>query len=343
MPATRGLTYARLFAKNTFQLRNLFLPSYSGSFTKNERFGLFYFAKCFSSIPLKSEYGDDATKAEEPLYNRRKHFSNKNKIFIGSKSFNHDKDFLSSLMSQFGTVKAVEIPRLNQYTTDEQAPNEYRFGFVTFQDEESYLRAIRAGCVQKDNSYIDIKDVEERNKAANNLSALNTIAIHDLPNSIHIKDLLDHFKSFGDVAFIDLIYNGTIRKTMHKVNFAFVTFKVGGSVIQKVIDSDHNLNSVQYVVSRVDSRTKLKTQKCLSIFVQGIPEEACNEDILYKHFLKDAKVKKIALSRDIDTNAFTGNAFVDFFTQEDAHKAELKIHEIAGVTLNVRALGWLSE
>ena len=257
-------------------------------------------------------------------------------VFIGSKSFKCDEDYLQKLFSQFGPVRSVTIPEKERYLSESHvAENEYRWGFVSFTTKEGMINALNAGSLKLDEiNKIEIKQKNKRGLVQDEYKS--TLMITDLPVSTSVTDIKNLFQPFGAV-FVNYIYNSTTKITGKLVNFAFVVFK-NEECMSKALEAEHSINSFKIVAKKLAPGSKVQPRdRCFKVCLQGIPFAERTEEAIRKYF---ADAKKVYLVLDNVTKVPNGNAIVELASQEAAHEAEEKNIEIAGKLISVKALGW---
>ena len=260
---------------------------------------------------------------------------NKNKIFVGAKNLDYDKNRLKKLFSKFGSIHSVLVPKVKVY---DESPNDdqiYRYAFIFYNHESSARRAVLAGSISDVAKSIEIEikgtDVDPE--------ILRSVIIHDLPDYVKAKDIFNHFKAFGEIELVNFVYNATLNVTGVVKNFALIVFKDKEDA-SKTIETIHVIDSVRYLVTAASKEGKQRKDRCRKVLVKDIPLSECDVSVLKEYFSKIAPLQKVFILRDSTTNMPNGTALVEFLSQDGAQKAEDMVHEIAGVKVLAKALGW---
>lgn len=257
-------------------------------------------------------------------------------VFVGGYGLNWKK--ISDELKQFGKVRSVNIPLKRLYQDEPDKPDRYRYGFVEFESQVSFNKAIQTSSVTTEEG--KTLEIKLRNHKSNvQLENERSIVVENLPENITVDAIVEHFNSLAIVEMVNLIIQP--RRT-DKTDFAIVVFDSNSS-IDNVMQKNHEINGQTLNIKKVEENArKQRRNRARKILLQGV--EDLNADTLKNFFDSISLNAKVFSLKDNTTDQPNGLALVEFNTLDAAASAiDKNPFNIDGHSVEARRLGYSKE
>eukprot|EP01012_Entosiphon_sulcatum_P020165 TRINITY_DN2514_c0_g1_i1.p1 TRINITY_DN2514_c0_g1~~TRINITY_DN2514_c0_g1_i1.p1 ORF type:complete len:478 (-),score=72.00 TRINITY_DN2514_c0_g1_i1:842-2275(-) len=174
--------------------------------------------------------------------------------FVGGLNKRTTAEELRAYFSTYGSVKSAKI-----ICTDGKSRG---FGFVTFEDDETPLRnGLLTHTHVMGGMGLDVKSAVPEDELTTVLRT-KRVFVGALPGAATEEMLMEHFQQFGQVEYVEIVYDKTTGKPK---GAAFVTFKTEDHAENAVRHRQHVLLGKEVDVKKAEPRRKDATNITLGL------------------------------------------------------------------------------
>lgn len=282
----------------------------------------------------------DEHKWPSPVSTTQHINKSRNSVFVGGYNFNHDKNVLKEIFTQFGEVYDVFVPLKQVYAESPSNNNSYRFAFVYFTHNKAVQRALKQENIElKTGQIIEIKERQQSKKSQQNEK---TFVVYNIPDNVTPNVVIDTFGTFGELELANFVFNSKEASSKEPENsnsFAFIVYK-NPPRNEEILNSHLTIDSHKLIVKKINKKARTQPRnRFLKVLAENLPRDL-TDDSIKEHFNRYGSVEYVKILETDQSNSSSA-AVIQYSNYEEAlHASENLIQEFEGINVTVRSLGW---